>query len=101
MKLVRHIAETLGIALFSMALPFLFLAALVCGQKIGINSDEIWLIKVAGTVLMPFGITLWYITLSHLVFRRRAGYFIQVVVFFGTAMLMYVLLSSGVYSIRP
>lgn len=98
--MVRHIAETLGIALFSMTLPFLFVAALVWGRKSGMSADEIWLVKVTGTVLMPFGAVLWLITISNLMFRRRAGLFKQVVVFFGTAFLMYVLLPAGVYSIR-
>ena len=100
MRLIRHIAETLVIALFSMALPFLFVAALVWGQKIGMSADEVWLVKVAGTVLMPFGAVLWVITISNLMFRRRAGLFKQLVAFFGTAFLMYILLVSGVYSIR-
>jgi hypothetical protein len=84
-----------------MALPFLFVAALVWGQQTGINADAVWFVKVAGTVLMPFGAVLWVITISNLVFRRRAGLFKQLLVFLGTALLMYLLLSSGVYSIRP
>jgi len=84
-----------------MALPFLFVAALVWGQKSGMSADEVWLVKVAGTVLMPFGMVLWVITISNLVFRKRAGLFKQVIVFFGTALVIYVLLSCGVYSIRP
>jgi hypothetical protein len=94
--LIRLIAETLGIAVFSMALPFLFTAALVCGQKSGMSEDELWLVKVAGTLLMPFGAVLWLIAISNLVFRKRAGLLKQVLVFFGTAFLMYLLLSSGV-----
>ena len=100
MRLIRHIAETLGIAFLSMALPFLFVAAVLWGQKSGMSADEMWLVKVAGTVLMAFGAVLWVITISNLVFRRRAGLFKQALVFFGTASLMYVLLSAGVYSIR-
>jgi hypothetical protein len=101
MRLIRHIAEMLAIALFSMALPFLFVAALVWGQKSVMSTDEVWLVRVAGTVLMPFGAVLWLITISNLVFRRRAGLLRQVLVFFATAFLMYMLLISGVYSIRP
>ena|SRR5437764_14129129 len=100
MRLIRHIAETLGIALFSMALPFLFLAALVWGEKSGMSADEVSLVKVAGTILMPIGAVLWLITISNLVFRRRAGLFKQLLVFFGTAFLMYMLLCCGIYSIR-
>ena len=65
------------------------------------SPDEVWLVEMAGTVLMPFGAVLWLITISHLVFRRRAGYLKQLLVFFGTALLMYVLLSCGVYSMHP
>jgi uncharacterized membrane protein YecN with MAPEG domain len=100
MRLIRHIAETLGIALFSMALPFLFVSALVWGQKSGMSADEVWLVKVVGAVLMPFGAVLWVITISNLVFRRRAGLVKQLVAFFGTAFLLYLLLSAGVYSFR-
>lgn len=64
------------------------------------GSDEVWLVKVAGTVLMPFGAALWLITISNLVFRRRAGLFKQVVVFVATAFLICLLLTSDVYSIR-
>jgi len=101
MRLIRHIAETLSIALFSMALPFLFVAALVWGQKSGMSADEVWLVKAVGTVLMPFGAVLWVITISNLVFHRRAGLFKQLLVFFGTAFLLYILLECGVYTIRP
>jgi hypothetical protein len=101
MKLLRHIMETLGIAVFSMALPFLFVAVLAWGKSIGVSSDEMWLIKVSATVLMPFGAVLWLITISNLVFRRRAGYFMQLVMFFATVFLMYALLSFGIYSIKP
>ena len=101
MRLIRSIADLLAIALFSMALPFLFVSALVWGQNVGMSADEVWFVKVAGTVLMPFGAVLWLITISNLVFRRRTGLLKQVLVFFGTAFLMYVLLVSGVYTIRP
>jgi len=83
-----------------MILPFLFVATLVWGQKSGMSADEVWLVKVAGTVLLPFGTVLWVITISNLVFRRRAGFIKQLLAFFGTAFLMYILLSSGVYSLR-
>jgi hypothetical protein len=101
LKHLRHIAETLGIALFSMVLPFVFVAALVWGSDVtGVNADGIWLIKVVGTILMPFGMVFWYIAIHHLLLRRRAGYLMQLVVFFSTAFLMYMLMSCGIYSIR-
>lgn len=100
MRLIRSIADLVAIALFSMALPFLLMAALVWGQKAGMSADEVWLVKVAGIVLMPFGAVLWVITISNLVFRRRTGLLKQGLVFFGTAFLMYLLLDTGVYSIR-
>jgi hypothetical protein len=99
-KLILHIAGTVGIAIFSMTLPLLFTATL-WSQKLGLRPDEIWFVKVMGTVLFPFGAVLWLITISNLVFRRRAGFVRQALVFFGTAVLIYLLLSSGVYTIYP
>jgi len=100
MRLIRSITSLLTIALFSIALPILFVAALVGGERVGMSPDEIWLVKVAGTTLMPFGAVLWLITISNLVFRRRAGLFKQAVVFVATGFLMYLLLTSGVYSTK-
>ena len=60
MKLLRHMLETLAIALFSMCLRFLFVAAIVWGRDAtGVDADGIWFIKAAGTFLMPFGMVLW------------------------------------------
>jgi len=63
----------------------------------GAAADSIWLVKMGATFLGPFSAVLWYITVRNLVFRRRAGYFMQFVVFFGTAGLIYLLLINGVY----
>lgn len=74
MNLLRHMLETLAIALFSMCLPFLFVAAIVWGRDAtGVDADSIWFVKAAGTFLMPFGMVLWYIAVAHLVLRRRAS----------------------------
>jgi hypothetical protein len=54
---------------------------------------------MAFTFLGPFSAVLWYITISHLVLRSRAGYLMQLVVFFGTAGLIYLLLINGVYQL--
>jgi hypothetical protein len=98
--LIGRIAATLGIAVLSMMLPFLFIPTLLCGKKLGLSPDEIWLVKVAGTALLPFGAVLWLITISNLIFRRRAGLVWQVLVFFGTAFLVWLLLCTGVYAIH-
>jgi len=51
---------------------------------------------MAFTFLGPFSALLWFIAFSHLL-RRRAGYLMQAVVFFGTVTVIYLLLASGVY----
>jgi hypothetical protein len=48
-------------------------------------------------LLEPFSAVLWLITFSHLVLRRRAGYFMQFVIFVGTAAAIYLLLINRVY----
>jgi hypothetical protein len=52
---------------------------------------------MAFTFLSPFSALLWYITVSNLVFHRRAGYLMQAAVFFGTAAVICLLLVNGVY----
>jgi hypothetical protein len=40
---------------------------------------------------------IWYIGISNLVLHRRAGYFMQLVIFLGTAAAIYLLLVNRVY----
>lgn len=100
MKLLRHMFETLAIALFSMLLPFLMAWAIIWGRnRTGVDADAVWFIKAAGTVLLPFGAVFWYIAVSHILFRRRSSYFIQFLVFVGTVGLIALLLKLGVYNL--
>jgi hypothetical protein len=61
---------------FTLTLPFLCVAAWGWG-----SADEKWLMKVAFCVLGLFCADLWYILLSHLVFRRRSSYLAQFLIF--------------------
>jgi hypothetical protein len=79
--------------LFVIALPFLLGLLLIPT----LPPDDRWFLKMAFTFLSPFTAVLWFITVSNLVFHRRAGYLKQAVVFFGTAAVIYFLLTNGVY----
>jgi len=92
-RLARGLLVSLSTMLFVIALPFLLGLLLIPT----LPPDERWLLKMAFTFLGPFSAVLWYITFSHLVLRRRAGYFIQFVVFVGTAAVIYLLLINGAY----
>jgi hypothetical protein len=59
--------------------------------------DERWFLKMAFTFLGPFSTVLWFIAFSNLVLRRRAGYLMQFVIFFGTAAVVYLLQINRVY----
>jgi Kef-type K+ transport system membrane component KefB len=98
MRRLRHLLGTLALGLFAMAAPFVLVGAVIV-EQLSTENDTVWLLKVVCTVLMPFAAVLWYIVISYLR-RRRAGYLMQLMVFFGTAFVMYALLALGVYSIR-
>jgi hypothetical protein len=92
-RLFRGFFVSLTTMLFVLALPFLLGLLLIPT----LPPDDRWFLKVAFTALGPFSAVLWYIGVSNLVFRRRAGYFMQLVVFLGTAAVVYLLLVNGVY----
>jgi hypothetical protein len=75
---------------FTLMLPFFCIAA--WGWE---SEDEKWLMKVAFCVLSPFCADLWYILLSHLVFRRRSSYLMQFVIFVLAYAGIFLLLKSG------
>jgi hypothetical protein len=91
--LLRGLLASLTTLLFVIALPFLFGLLLIPT----LPKDERWLLKIAFTFLSPFSAVLWFITISNLIFHRRAEYLMQLVVFFGAAALIYLLLINGVY----
>jgi predicted Na+-dependent transporter len=78
---------------FVMVLPFLLGLLLIPT----LPEDDRFFLKGAFTFLSPFSAVLWYIVVSHLALRRRAGYLMQLVIFVGTAGLIYLLLINGVY----
>ncbi|MGA2923853.1 MAG: hypothetical protein ABSE28_22345 [Candidatus Sulfotelmatobacter sp.] len=97
-KFLSQVVSFVAVVLFTLALPFLVVAAAIWGGNLtGAASDSIWPIKMGATVLGPFSAVLWYILVSHLVLRRRAGYLMQLVIFVGTAAVIYLLLINGVY----
>jgi hypothetical protein len=92
-RLAKGLLFSLTTMLFVLILPILLAFLLVPS----LPQDDRWFLKIAFTFLGPFSAVLWFITFSHLVLHRRAGYFKQAVVFFGSAGVIYLLLSSGVY----
>ena len=92
-RLLRGFLASLTTLLFVLALPFLLGLLLIPS----LPPDDRWFLKMAFTFLGPFSAVLWFITFSHLVLRRRAGYFMQLVVFTGTAAVIYLLLINGAY----
>jgi len=92
-RLTKGLLVSLTTMLFVIALPFLLGLLLIPS----LPPDERWLLKMAFTFLGPFSAVLWYITVSNLVFRRRAGYLMQLVIFVGTSAVIYLLLINGVY----
>ena len=97
-RFLSQVSSFVVLMLFTLGLPFLVAGVVIWGGAVaGVDADSIWFIKVAATFLGPFSTVLWYITLSHLVFHRKAGYVMQFVVFFGTIGVIYLLLAAGVY----
>jgi hypothetical protein len=94
-RLLKGLLVSLTTMLFVLALPFLIGLLLIPT----LPPDERWFLKMAFTFLGPFSAVLWYITVSNLVFHRRAGFFMQLVIFLGTAAAIYLLLINGVYQL--
>jgi hypothetical protein len=92
-RLLKGFLVSLTTMLFVIGLPFLLGMLLIPT----LPPDERWLLKMAFTFLGPFSAVLWFITISNLVFHRRAGYLMQAAVFFGTAAVIYLLLINGSY----
>jgi hypothetical protein len=92
-RLTKGFLASLTTMLFVFALPFLLGLLLIPT----LPPDDRWFLKMAFTFLSPFSAVLWFIAFSHLVLRRRAGYLMQAAVFFGTAAVIYFLLSNGMY----
>jgi hypothetical protein len=92
-RLLKGFLVSLTTMLFVVALPLLLGLLLIPT----LPPDDRWFLKMAFTFLGPFSAVLWFITFSHLVLRRRAGYFMQLVIFVGTAAAIYLLLINRVY----
>ena len=83
-----------------MCLPCLMVWAIVWGRNVtGVNADAVWFVKMAGTVLLPFGAVFWYLAITHLVLQKESSYLVQFLVFVATAVLVYLMLRTG--SVRP
>ena len=91
-RLIRSAGNFVLLVAFTLLLPFFCAAARLWG-----SADERCLMKVAVTFLGPFSAVLWFIAFSNLVLGRRAGYFMQLVIFVGTAAAIYLLLINRVY----
>jgi|ERR1700728_567359 len=92
-RLLKGIVASITTMIFVIVLPFLLGLLLIPS----LPEDDRFFLKAAFTFLSPFSAVLWYIAVSHLVLRRRAGYCMQFVVFVGTAGAIYLLLVNGVY----
>jgi hypothetical protein len=92
-RLLKGFLVSLTTMLFVFALPFLLGLLLIPS----LPPDDRWFLKMALTFLGPFSAVLWFIAFSHLARHRKAGCFMQVVVFFGTAAVIYLLLINGMY----
>jgi hypothetical protein len=92
-RLTKGLLVSLSTMLLVIALPFLLGLMLIPT----LPPDDRWFLKMAFTFLSPFSAVLWFIAFRHLVLGRRAGYFMQLVVFIGTAAVIDLLLVNGVY----
>jgi hypothetical protein len=92
-RLLKGFLVSLTTMLFVFVLPLLLGLLLIPS----LPPDDRWFLEMAFTFLGPFSAVLWCITISNLVFHRRAGYLMQLVVFVGTAAAIYLLLINGVY----
>ena len=92
-RLLRGLLASITTMIFVIVLPFLLGLLLIPT----LPEDDRFFLKAAFTFLGPFSAVLWFIAFSHLVLRRRAGYFMQFVIFLGTAAVIYFLLINGVY----
>ena len=92
-RLLKGLLASLTTMLFVFVLPLLLGLLLIPS----LPPDDRWFLKMAFTFLGPFSAVLWFIAFRHLVLRRRAGYFMQFVIFLGTAAAIYLLLVNGVY----
>ncbi|PYT65321.1 MAG: hypothetical protein DMG39_29510 [Acidobacteria bacterium] len=76
--MIRSLMNFLAFNAFVLLLPVDCFAAWGWGSP-----DEKWLMKAAVCALGPLCAALWYIVLSHLVFRRRSSYLVQFLIILG------------------
>ncbi len=88
--MIRSLMNFLAFNAFVLLLPLACFAAWGWG-----SSDEKFLMKAAFCVLSPFCADLWYILLSHLVFRRRSSYLMQALIIIGGYAVIALLLKEG------
>jgi hypothetical protein len=91
-----QILAAIALPVFILLLPFICLWVFLFG---GASADEVWMLKVSFTVLAPFSSTLWFIIVHPMVKHHRSGYGMQFLVFTGTAIVVFLMLRAGVYSL--
>src|ERR1700733_6909899 len=91
-RLLKGLFASITTMIFVIALPFLLGLLLIPS----LPPDDRFFLKAAFTFLSPFSAVVWYIAFSHIVLRRRSGYLMQLVIFLGTASMIYLLLINGV-----
>lgn len=84
-RLTEGFLVSLTTMLFVIVLPFLLGLLLIPT----LPPEDRFFLKAAFTFLGPFSTVLWYIGVSNLLFHQRAGYLMQLVVFLGTAAVIY------------
>ena len=92
-RLLKGLFASITTMIFVIALPFLLGLLLIPS----LPPEDRFFLKAAFTFLGPFSAVVWCIAFSHIVLRRRSGYLMQLVIFVGTASMIYLLLINGVY----
>ncbi len=82
--------------IFVFLLPLFMVLLLVPGS---LSADETWLLRFSFLFLMPLSSVMWFVVVHRLVTRRRSRYFHQFLVLVATAVLMFMLISVGIYRI--
>jgi hypothetical protein len=89
--MIRGFLNFLAFGSFVLFLPVFCLLAWGWGSE-----DERFLMKAALCTLGPFCAVMWYILMSHLVFRRKSSYLVQFVILVAGYGGIFLLLRSGV-----
>lgn len=89
--MIRSLLNFLAMCGFVGLLPFFLAASYLLGSK-----DEQWLMRAASCLFGPCCLVIWYIAGSHLIFKRRASYLVQFLIFVAGYGLVALAIRSGV-----